>query len=678
VKLTLQVEVAKSAGFCFGVDRAVNMVNGLLENGKSVCTLGPIIHNERLVKELEAKGARIVDNPSQARGGEIIVIRSHGVASEVYDEIEKAGVRCVDATCPFVAKIHKIVSKASQTGDVLIAGDTGHPEVRGITGHCNGSGHCFTFQTAEELQQLTALNPQLVYEKVTVVAQTTFNIEIWEKCNDFIKKVYTNARIFDTICSATSIRQQEAKKLAARSDLMLVIGGRNSSNTSKLLCVCAAYCPSFLLEGAKDLSVVPLKKAERVGVTAGASTPACIIKEVLIAMADLDNMDMDNDDISFAEALEMSFKTVNTDETVRGLVVGMSQNEIQVDLGTKHAGYIPLSELTDDSSAKPEQLVKVGDELDLVVMRVNDQDGTVMLSKKRFDALKGWEDIVKASEDGTVMSGVVTDVVKGGVLASVNGVKVFIPASQSGVTRDEKLEKLLHQNVKMLIIEINKGRKRAVGSIRQVLREERKKLAEVIWNEIEEGKEYSGVVKSLTSYRAFVDLGGVDGMIHVSELSWSRIRHPSEIVNIGETVSVFVKSFDKEAKKISLGYKDKGENPWAKFVSEYHVGDVVEAKIVSFMPFGSFAQIIPGVDGLIHISQIADRHIAKPQDELQMGQIVNVKIIEIDEEKKRISLSIREANKQSDADVAQADQLGENSDAPANESAPADEIGENS
>jgi ribosomal protein S1/(E)-4-hydroxy-3-methyl-but-2-enyl pyrophosphate reductase len=655
----MNIEVAKSAGFCFGVNRAVNIVNELLKQEGNVYTLGPIIHNARLVKELEQKGAHIIESPSQAKIGDIIVIRSHGVPANVYEEIANAGVSCVDATCPFVAKIHKIVNEAPDGSAVLIAGDPSHPEVIGITGHCKMP--CYTFQNASELQHLARNYPELSTKMIIVVAQTTFNTEIWENCNDFIKKVYTNVRIFDTICSATSLRQQEAKELAARSDLMIVIGGRNSSNTSKLLSVCAAYCPSFLIEGAQELSTLPLQKAVRIGVTAGASTPACIIKEVLIAMADLDNMD--NDDISFAEALEMSFKTVNTDETVRGLVVGMSGNEVHIDLGTKHAGYVPLAELTDDSSVKPDQLVKVGDELDLVVMRVNDQDGTVMLSKKRFDALKGWEDIAAASETDVIMSGIVTDVVKGGLLASVNGVKVFIPASQSGVARDEKLEKMLHQNVKLMIIEINRPRKRAVGSIRQVQREERKKLSEKIWDVIEVGMAYSGVVKSLTSYGAFVDLGGVDGMIHVSELSWSRIRNPAEVISIGQSVNVFVKSFDKETKKISLGYADRGEDPWAKFIAGYSVGDVVDAKIVSFMPFGSFAQIIPGVDGLIHISQIADRHIAKPQDALQMGEIVKAKIIEIDAEKKRISLSMREAanptEESADSDTS-ADESSEN------------------
>ncbi len=638
----MKIEVAKSAGFCFGVDRAVKMVEELLQE-KQAAMLGPVIHNARVVAALEQKGARVVASPQEAPPGSTVVIRSHGVPASVYEEIRRCGLCCADATCPFVAKIHKIVEQESRRGAlVLIAGDPEHPEVEGIVGHCPGP--CFVFRSLEELRRLVQKPELAETHEISAVAQTTFSLEVWKKCSDFIRKVYTNPRIFDTICSATSIRQQEAGELAARSDLMVVIGGRNSSNTAKLLSVCAAACPSYLVEGAEELRSVPLRGAERVGVTAGASTPPCIIKEVLKAMADLDKDNMDGEDISFADALEQSFKTVNLDEPVRGVVVGVSQNEVEIDLGTKHAGYIPLSELTDDSSAKPDQLVKVGDELDLVVLRVNDQDGTVMLSKKRFDALKGWEDIVKASEDGTIMSGIVTDVVKGGLLASVNGVKVFIPASQSGVTRDEKLDKLLHQEVRMTIIEINRGRKRAVGSIRAVLREERKKLAEKIWEEIEVGKEYTGVVKSLTSYGAFVDLGGVDGMIHVSELSWSRIRHPSDVVSIGQTVHVYVKSFDKDAKKISLGYKDKGEDPWQTFLSNFSVGDIVDVKIVSFMPFGAFAQIIPGVDGLIHISQIADHHVAKPQDVLAMDETVKVKIIEVDEEKKRISLSIREAN----------------------------------
>lgn len=647
----MNVLLANSAGFCFGVRRAVEMVEQLLDDGRTVYTLGPLIHNPWFVQSLEARGARVVQSPAEVPPGAVLVIRSHGVPRSVYTEAAALGLEMMDATCPYVAKIHRLVEEASEKGAVaLIAGDPAHPEVIGIRGHC---GESFVFQNLQELETITEKNPRLRDAHVVAVAQTTFHAKEWLNCREFMKRVYTNPIIFDTICSATSIRRREAEKLASQADVMVIVGGRESSNTAKLHALCAAHCPSFLVEGATELPREVLAHAGCVGVTAGASTPACIIKEVLNAMTGLENTDnidsnenesnAEPEDIDFAAALEQSFKTLNVDERVRGVVVGLSPNEVQVDLGTKHAGYVPLSELTDDSTVKPEDIVKVGDEIELVVLRVNDQDGTVMLSKRRIDALKSWDEIVAASEEDKIVEGTVIEVIKGGLLATVNGVKVFIPASQSGIPRSGDLSTLLHKPVRMKIIEINTGRKRAVGSIRAVLKDERKELAEKFWEEAEIGKQYTGKVKSLTSYGAFVDLGGVDGMIHVSELSWSRIRHPSEVVNVGDTVNVTIKDLNPETKKVSLSYVDKGENPWDVFVREYQVGDIVDAKIVNFMTFGAFAQIIPGVDGLIHISQIADHHVAKPQDELELGQEVRVKIIEIEEDRKRISLSIREA-----------------------------------
>ena len=637
----MTVRVAESAGFCFGVSRAVEMVERLLADGEKVCTLGQLIHNPPFVRELERRGVTVIDDPSQAPEGAVVVIRSHGVAREVYDRLRERNLRYADATCPFVAKIHRIVAE-EPCDAVLIAGDPAHPEVEGIRGHCRAP--VFVFGNLEELRKITEKHPELRSARIAAVSQTTFNAEEWRSCHDFMKKVYTNAIIFDTICSATSLRQREAKELASVSDRMVVIGGRQSSNTRKLYSVCAAVCPSVLVEGADELPLDRLRGAGRIGVTAGASTPARIIKEVLNTMSGLDNLD--GEDVDFAKVLENSedsFKTISTDDRVRGVVVGISPNEVEVDLGTKHAGYIPLSELTDDPSVKPEQIVKVGDEIDLVVLRVNDQDGTVSLSKRRVDALKSWDNIVQASEDGSTVEGVVTNVIKGGVLASVEGVKVFIPASQTGVPRNGDLETLLRKPAQMKIIEINAGRKRAVGSIRAVQRELRKEAAEKFWSVVKIGDEFTGKVKSLTSYGAFVDLGGVDGMIHVSELSWTRIKSPADVLSVGDTVNVYVKDLNTETQKISLGYKDKGENPWDVFVREYKVGQIIDVKIVSFMPFGAFAQIIPGVDGLIHISQISEHRVAKPQDVLQMGDTVKVKIIEIDEERKRISLSMREA-----------------------------------
>ena len=344
---------------------------------------------------------------------------------------------------------------------------------------------------------------------------------------------------------------------------------------------------------------------------------------------------------SFAEMLEESLKSFNTDEKVRGVVVGIAPNEIQVDVGRKQAGFIPASELSSDPNVKPEDIVKIGDELDLLIMRTNDQEGTIMLSKKRLDAQKGWEVVAAAEEDGTILKGVVTEIIKGGLIAVTNGVRVFIPASQATASRGEPLDDLLKQEVEFRIIEVNRSRRRAVGSIRSVLQDARKAQAEKFWETAEEGKEYTGTVKSLTAYGAFVDLGGIDGMVHISELSWSRIKHPSEVVNVGDTVNVYIKSLDREKGKISLGFKRSEDNPWEILKKDYPVGTVTDVQIVGMTTFGAFARIIPGIDGLIHISQIADHRIEKPQDVLKIDDVVKAKITEIDFDKKRVSLSIR-------------------------------------
>lgn len=657
----MSITVAKTAGFCFGVNRAVNLVYDLLEEGRQVVTLGPIIHNPQLVEELERRGVRIVEHPEDAPAGSTVVIRSHGVPAQVLRRVEEAGVACADATCPFVAKIHRIVARESADGRlVLIAGDKNHPEVEGIRGHC--AGVSFVFKNAGELEQLAISMSTEEKNRVSIVAQTTFSLNEWRNCIKSAKKVYTNAKIFDTICSATSRRQNEAEELSSRSDLMVIIGGRQSSNTAKLRDVCAANCDTILVETAGELPPESIRKAKSIGVTAGASTPASIIKEVLFAMSEILNNEPEKeleqtpevkveetvetpeksfDEMTFEEALEASFKNYNTGEKVRGVVVSIAPNEVQVDVGRKQAGYIPADELSNDPNAKPEDLVKVGDELDLLIMRTNDQEGTIMLSKRRFDAIKGWEEIVKASEDDTVVDGKVVEIIKGGVLAVSNGVRVFIPASQATLSRNEPLDGLLGKEVKFKIIEVNRGRRRAVGSIRKVASEERKKLEEKFWETAEVGQKYTGVVKSLTSYGAFVDIGGVDGMIHVSELSWSRVKHPSEVVNIGDTVEVYIKEIDPEKKRISLGYRKEEDNPWEILKKDYPVGTDCDVTIVGLTTFGAFARIIPGIDGLIHISQIADRRIEKPQDVLKVGQVVRARITEIDFEKKRISLSTR-------------------------------------
>lgn len=637
----MKITVAKSAGFCFGVNRAVQMVYELIHAGEKVYTLGPIIHNPQMVAELEQKGVQIVNSPAEVPQGGTLVIRSHGVPKATLDQICALRLNYADATCPFVAKIHNIVSNAANNNQVVfIAGNTVHPEVEGIRGHC---GECFVFKNAEELTEIVSNFPELHNKPVCVVSQTTFSVDEWENCLKIIKRVYTNASIFDTICNATAQRQREAIELSKQSDIMVIIGGKQSSNTAKLRDVCEKNCKTYLVETADELPLAVLKKANKLGITAGASTPASIIKEVLDTMSEFnegaDQMEMS--DINFEEMLEESLKSLNTDEKVHGVVVGIAPNEIYVDVGRKQAGFVPLAELSADPNAKAEDLVKIGDELDLLIMRTNDQEGTIMLSKKRLDAIKGWEDVAAAAEDDTVMTGVVTEVIKGGVIAVTNGVRVFIPASQATASRGDALEDLLKKEVKFRIIEVNRQRRRAVGSIRSVLKDERKALADKFWETAEEGKEYTGVVKSLTAYGAFVDLGGIDGMIHISELSWSRIKHPSEVVNVGDTVTVYIKGLDKEKGKISLGYKRSEDNPWEVLKRDYPVDTVCEVQIVGMTTFGAFARIIPGIDGLIHISQIADHRIEKPQEVLKVGDVVKAKITEIDFDKKRVSLSIK-------------------------------------
>lgn len=646
-----KITVAKTAGFCFGVDRAVNIVYDLIKKGESACTLGPIIHNPQLVEELAAKGVRVVSSVDEVQKNETLVIRSHGVTRQIMDDVKQRKIKYIDATCPFVSKIHKIVSAQSEKGhNIIIAGDESHPEVQGIMSHCKTK--VFAVKKKEELEELFNSNKSLLQNSLSFVAQTTFSTTEWEKFINLLNLYCTNAIIFDTICNATSKRQKEAFEISKGADVMIVIGGRCSSNTAKLRDVCQANADTYLIETKEGLPLAVLRNAQNIGVTAGASTPAGIIKEVLETMSEILNVGSgpvvesatgrSEDEMSFSEILEESFKNFSNDQKVKGVVLGITPTEVQVDIGRKHAGYVPLDELTNDPNAKPEDIVKVGDVIDLIIMRTNDQEGTVTLSKRRFDAIEGWENIIKAEEDGSIVEGTVTEVIKGGVLAVTNNVRVFIPASLATANRGDALEDLVGKKVRFRVIEVNRQRRRAVGSIRSVLREEKKEQEEAFWSTIQKGAVYNGVVKSLTSYGAFVDLGGVDGMIHVSELSWTRVKHPSEVVNIGDNVEVYVKDVDFEKKKISLGYRKTEDNPWEILKRDYPVGTVVDAKVVGITTFGAFAQIIPGLDGLIHISQIANRHVNKPEDELSIGQEVKAKITEIDFDKKRVSLSIRE------------------------------------
>ena len=629
----MRVILAKTAGFCFGVDRAVNMAYELANSGARAATLGQLIHNSLVTDDLAAKGVRIISSPAEAQRGETVIIRAHGVAAEVYEELKGTGAEICDATCPFVTKIHKIAARAGAEGAMLlVAGDAKHPEVQGIVGHTTGKVEVFA-----NLAELEKLLPELTQQKsIFAVAQTTFNVQSWETCKEFLKNQCTKAEIFDTICNATWARQQEAEDLSQKCDHMVVIGGHHSSNTQKLLQVAARHTKAINVETADELDKDWLNGARIVGVTAGASTPSSIIEEVLNCMSE-----EIRDDMSFEEMLAASeAKPLYAGKIVKAKVISVSPTECVVGIdGSKHTGIVKLSEMSHDPNAKMEDLVKVDDELDLVVVKTNDQEGVDTLSRVRFEAQKGMKDVSEAAENGTVMEGDVMEANKGGVVVNVKGVRVFVPRSQATMRRDEDYTKLVGQHVKLVITECA-GRK-IVGSINKVTAEENKAKRDEFWKNVEVDKQYTGVVKSLTSYGAFVDIGGVDGLCHISELSWNNIKHPSEVVSVGDTIEVYVKSYDPENQKVSLGYKKEEDNPWEKLKNEYPIGSEFEAPVVSITKFGAFVRILPGIDGLVHISEISNERVNKVSDVLKVGDMVKVKLINVDFDRKRISLSMK-------------------------------------
>ena len=660
------IKLAKTAGFCFGVDRAVKLVYDLVEKGEKVCTLGQIIHNSQLVSDLESRGVRIIDDISDCPDGYTVVIRTHGVEKSVIDEAEKSNVRYIDATCPFVSKIHRIVSEQPEDTVTLIAGDENHPEVMGIRSYCRGRS--FVFKNEQELDSVLKNNSFFGENSLICVSQTTFSLKEWKKCEKILKKLYTNCKIYSTICNATADRQDEANNLSKECDAVIVIGGRHSSNTCKLRDVCGHNADTFLIETAAELEQIDLSSYKTIGVTAGASTPSVIIKEVLKSMSEeiiekeveaaetvaetADTADKATEpavkasadgEATFEEMLEQSFREDENSKVVKGTVVNITPTEVFVDVeGRKQTGVIAFEDLSSAPINAPEDAVSIGDVLDLVIMKTDDSEGVLKLSKKLVDQFKGWEDIVAAKESQEVLEGTVVSVVKGGVIVVAKGSRVFVPASLTGVPRGQELDVLKNTTARFRVIDVNESRRRAVGSIKTVAYEERKAQQEALWASLEEGQVINGVVKSLTSYGAFVDIGGMDGMIHISELSWNRIKHPSEVVKVGDAVEVTIKKLDDENKKISLGFKKLEDNPWEILKRDYPVGTDCKGKIVSIASFGAFANIIPGIDGLIHISQISWERVNTPADVLSVGDEVDVRIIDIDFDKKRVSLSMKE------------------------------------
>ncbi len=624
----MEIKVAKTAGFCYGVKRAVDNVYDAVEKGTKIATIGSLIHNRQVIEDLADKGVYSYNTPEEIPEDCTIVIRAHGVGKAVYDKI---GDRpCIDLTCPFVSKIHRIVKEHYEKGyDIVIVGDENHPEVIGINGWCENTATVIYGENVE----FVAKNPQ---KPLCVVAQTTIKKEIFGEIVKNIKKTCNLPLIFDTICSATKDRQTEAMALSKESDCMIVIGGKESSNTRKLYEISKSNCEeTYHVETSEE---IPHKTYNKIGITAGASTPGRIIEEVVKAMSE--NL---NKEESFAELFANSpSMTLRNGQIVEGQVIEVRNNEVIVDLGDfKYDGQLAADQLTDDPSLKPSDVVKEGDTIQVYVVGVNDGEGKVVLSRKKLVAMESWNKIKAAYESGEILSGKIIKAVKGGVIALADGSQVFIPARQASERFVQDLQTLVGTTADFKIIEIDERRKRVIGSIRELLVAARKEKEDKFWSDVEVGKKYTGTVKSLTSFGAFVDIGGVDGLVHISELSWNKIKHPSEVVAVGDVLEVYIKDINAETKKISLGFKKFEDNPWVVAQNKISVDDIIKVKVVRMMSFGAFAEIIPGVDGLIHISQIADRRIEKPEEVLTIGEEVEVKVTDLNWEEKKISLSIR-------------------------------------
>lgn len=637
------IRVAESAGFCFGVKRAIEMAYEAIGVEPKLYSYGQLIHNKTVTDDLASKGLEIVESLDGLTEGTLL-IRSHGVGKALYDEAEAKGLKILDGTCPFVKKIHNIVhDKLAEGMGIIIVGDGTHPEVIGINGWCENAAVILEDEEAAKTKEI----PEK--EKYAVVVQTTFRQAKFDKILEILQDRGVNMEVHNTICSATEKRQTEAEELSKTVDKMIVIGGKNSSNTQKLVEICAKNCGNTVhIETICDLVLNNFGKDDKIGITAGASTPPAIIKEVVVTMSEaLENAVQNlggSEEATFEQMLEESLVTLHTGDVVKGTVIQVVNEEVSVNLGFKSDGIIARGEFSSDPTVIPSKTVQPGDEIEVFVVRVNDGDGNVMLSRKRIEAQKGIEEIEAAYNEKAVVTGTVTNVVKGGLIAVVNGVNVFIPSSQVSNRFIEDLSVFNGQELEFNIIEVDRVKRRFIGGRKALVEQEIAAKRAALFETIQAGSRVNCTVSRLTDFGAFVDLGGVDGLIHISEMSWGRISNPKEVLKEGQEVEVFVLDVDKEKGKISLSLKDADKNPWKLAAEKYAVGSIVEGKVVRMVPFGAFVELEPGVDGLVHISQIANKHVVKPEDELKVGEIINVKVLEVNPEQKKISLSKRQAD----------------------------------
>ena len=624
----MEIKVAKNAGFCFGVKRAVELVNKLSSEGKPVYTYGEIIHNENVVKELESKGVQVVNDLDELRNLKkgTLVIRSHGIPKADYDKLSKLGVEYEDATCPFVTKIHKLARQYSEDSNnkIVIIGSKHHPEVIGIRGWCLTEP--VIFENIDEVESYSENSDK----KHIILAQTTFNLNKFQDMVEIFKKKRYYSIVLNTICNATSTRQTETEQLAKEADAMIVVGGKHSSNTQKLYNICIKNCvDTYYIQTPDDLDIGKLRLFRCVGITAGASTPNNIIEEVRTRMAEM----------SFEEMLEESFKTpIHNGGVVEGKVIGVKEDEIILDIGYKADGILTKNEYS-NTPTDLTTVVKVGDKMEVKVLKLNDGDGQVLLTYKRLAAEKGNKRLEEAYNNKEVLKAKVTQVLNGGLSVVVDEARVFIPASLVSDTYEKNLEKYAGEEIEFVISEFNPKKRRVIGDRKQLLTAKKNELKKALFEKLAVGQVVDGTVKNVTDFGAFIDLGGADGLLHISEMSWGHIENPKKVFKVGDMVKTFVK--DIQGEKIALSLKFEDQNPWAGAEEKFAVGKIVTGKVARMTDFGAFIELEPGVDALLHVSQIANNHVEKPSDVLKTGEEVTAKVVDFNAETKKISLSIK-------------------------------------
>lgn len=655
----MEIEVAKHSGFCFGVKEAMKKAEKTIENcrekSKKIYTYGPLIHNTQVNQELKNKGVVCVNSINDVEKGSTIIVRSHGVPKSFYEEAKKKELEVIDATCVFVRKVQQKAQECYGKGkQVVIIGNKNHPEVIGINGWCNESA--IIIENECDAEKITGDN-------ICVVAQTTITESLWEQIEKVLDRNLSHVEYYNTICSATEERQKSCLEVSKRVDAMIVIGGKHSSNSQKLYAIAKKNCKkSCFIETKHDLPLNDFKKCNKIGVAAGASTPERIIKEVITIMSELsfegetENMTdstPQNQMEELMEEIEKSLRIPGRGEIIKGTIIQVRDNEVIVNLGCKKDGIIPKDEITTDSSVDLNKLFNIGDDIEAQVLKTDDGEGNLLLSKRRLDAYGNWNEIVEIQKENSAIEVKVKNKVKGGVIAVYKELTGFIPISQLSNKFVENMDEYVGQVLKVKIVQLDKKKNKIIFSHRTYLDEERAKKIEQVWNSIAEGDSIEGKVMRFTNYGAFVDIGGIDGLLHISEISWGKINHPSDALEIGQKIKVKVLSIDNKNEKVSLGLKQTTPEPWAEVDKKFNLGDIIEGKVVQIKDYGVFVEIEPGMDGLVHISEMSYNHVANPATEVELNQIVKAKILDIDKENKRISLSIKETLEKPEEEVVE-------------------------